>query len=164
MKSKSRREFINEINFYKETVAMQAGFIESQRAIMAIKDRHKNDLKARLERLGDDKNIRYTKAPDRGTVEKYVTVAPEHIKTTDWFNRNRYSMAHARETLCQQIATALVVNGLVRIETKPFDMNPEFLQVTARVDVIPWDLLCERVVVNRDKSEVTIERGHENGE
>lgn len=52
----------------------------------------------------------------------------------------------------------------MRFETKPFDMNPEYVEVTARVDVIPWDLLCERVVVNRDKSEVTIERGRENGE
>lgn len=162
MKSKSRRELINEIKFYKETVAMQAGVIESQRAIMAIKDRHKNDLKARLERLGDDKNIRYTKAPDRGTVEKYVTIAPEHVKTTDAFSR--YNATHAREILCQQIAKALIDGGLVRFETKPFDMNPEYVQVTARVDVVPWDLLCERVVVNRDKSEVTIERGRENGE
>ena len=157
MKSKSRRELINEIKFYKETVAMQAGVIESQRAIMAIKDRHKNDLKARMERLGDDKDVRYTKAPDRGTVEKYVTVAPEHVKTTDVFNR--YNATYARETLCQQIAKALVDNGLVRFETKPFDMNPEYVQVTARVDVIPWDFLCERVVVNRDKSEVTVESG-----
>lgn len=156
MKSKSRRELINEIKYYKETVAMQAGVIESQRAIMAVKDRHKNDLKARLERLGDDKDIRYTKAPDRGTVKTYVTIAPEHVKTTDVFNR--YNATYAREILCQQIAKALVDGGLVRFETKPFDMNPEYVEVTARVDVIPWDLLCERVVVNRDKSEVTIER------
>ena len=157
MKSKSRRELINEIKYYKETAVMQQNVIESQRAIMATKDRHKNFLMARLERLGDDKNIRHTKAPDRGTVEKYVTIAPEHVKTTDVFNR--YNATYAREILCQQIAKALVDGGLVRFETKPFDMNPEYLQVTARVDVIPWDLLCERVVVNRDKSEITVERG-----
>lgn len=167
MKSKSRRELINEIKRYKETVETQHGIIMSQRTTITIKERHIIDLKARLERLGDDKNIRYTKAPDRGTVEKYVTIAPEHIKATDVFNRQVATHArdtYAREIICQQIAKALVDGGLVRFETKPFDMNPEYLQVTARVDVIPWDLLCERVVVNRDKSEVTIERGRENGE
>lgn len=156
MKSKSRRELINEIKRYKENVETQNGIIMSQRTTIAIKERHIIDLKARLERLGDDKNIRYTKAPDRGTLKKYVTIAPEHVKTTDVFNR--YNATYAREILCQQIAKALIDGGLVRFETKPFDMNPEYLQVTARVDVIPWDLLCERVVVNRDKSEVTIER------
>ena len=162
MKSKSRRELIDGIKYYKKAAETLKEIVEGQRLAIETKDREIGNLKSNLLRLSYDGNVRYTKAPDRGTVEKYVTIAPERIKAMDVFDR--YNATYAREILCQQIAKALVDSGLARFETKPFDSNPEYLQVTARVDVIPWYTLCERVVINRDKTEITIERGKENGE
>lgn len=164
MKSKSRRELIDELKEHKKasetyvyTIESQRGTIAAQHAQITVKDRQIAGLKESLAMLSDDKDVRYTKAPDRGTVETYTTIVPEHIKRTDVFNS--YNVTYAREILCKQIAKALVDNGLVRFETKPLDMFQEVIQVTARVDVIPWYALCERVVINRDKSEVTIEGG-----
>ena len=167
MKSKSRRELIDGLKYYRkaakslqDTVIMQQGLIDAQDAFIAVKDRKIAGLKESLEMLSDDKDVRYIKAPDRGTVIKTAAVEPERVKCS----REIYNeMSGAKDIMCGQIAKALIDAGLVRFETRPIPGRP-YTEVTARIDVIPWYALCERVVINRDKTEITIERGKENGE
>lgn len=160
MKSKSRRELIDGLRYYRktakslqETVVMQQGLIDAQDAIIAVKNRHIDGLKSDLERLSDDKGVRYIKAPDRWTVIKKAEIEPERVECS----REIYNeMAGAKDIMCGQIAKALIDAGVVRFETRPIPGRP-YTEVTARIDVIPWYALCERVVVNQTKGEITIE-------
>lgn len=161
MKSKSRRELIDELKKHKKasetyvyTIESQRGTIEAQQTLITVKDRQIAGLKESLAMLSDDKDVRYIKAPDRGTVIKRAEIEPERVKCS----REIYNeMSGAKDIMCGQIAKALIDAGLVRFETRPIPGRP-YTEVTARIDVVPWYSLCERVVVNRDKSEVTIER------
>lgn len=167
MKSKSRRELIDELKEHKKasetyvyTIESQRGTIAAQHAQITVKDRQIAGLKESLAILSDDKDVRYIKAPDRGTVIKKAEIEPERVECS----REIYNeMSDAKGIMCGQIAKALIDAGVVRFETRRIPGRP-YTEVTARIDVIPWYALCERVVVNRGKSEVTVERGRENGE
>ena len=167
MKSKSRRELIDGLRYYRkaaksfqETVVMQQELIGAKDAIIAVKDRKIAGLKESLAILSDDKDVRYIKAPDRGTAIVKRAIDLERVECS----REIYNeMSAAKDIMCGQIAKALIDAGVVRFETRPIPGRP-YTEVTARIDVIPWYALCERIVVNQTKGEITIERGRENGE
>lgn len=157
MKSKSRRELIDELKKHKKasetyvyTIESQRGTIAAQQATITVKDRQIAGLKESLAMLSDDKYVRYIKAPDRGTFIIKAVIEPERVECS----REIYNeMSDAKGIMCGQIAKALIDAGLVRFETRRIPGRP-YTEVTARIDVIPWYALCERVVVNRDKSEI----------
>lgn len=167
MKSKSRRELIDELKKHKKasetyvyTIESQRGTIAAQRALITVKDRKIAGLKESLEMLSNDEGVRYIKAPDRGTTIVKRAIDLERVECS----REIYNeMSAAKDIMCGQIAKALIDAGVVRFETRPIPGRP-YTEVTARIDVIPWYALCERVVVNQTKGEITIERGRENGE
>ena len=169
MKSKSRRELIDELKEHKKasetyvyTIESQRGTIEAQKAQITVKDRQIAGLKESLGMLSDDKDVRYIKAPDRGTVIIKREIDLERVECSRAIY-NEMSMSDAKDIMRGQIAKALINAGVVRFETRRIPGRP-YTEVTARIDVIPWYALCERVVVNQTKGEITIERGREDGE
>lgn len=107
----------------------------------------KDDFVRRLSRLEGDPDIKYFKGTDRGTLVTNAILAPEHLKMEG--NIPRFANDHvedfARREVCSKLASALVENGLVRIQMEP-DYRSGGTKVIARVDVLPWDMLCVNTV------------------
>ena len=107
-------------------------------------------FRRRLERLEDE--TEYFKGADRGTVVAMARVSPETIEMTGR-GMNRYKTPEVvRRELCSLLAEKLFSAGLVKCTTEPEHSGFYGFRVTARVDVIPWDLISHksRVVVMDD--------------
>ena len=111
----------------------------------------KNDgFRRRLEEL--EYETEYTKSADRGTVVAVRRVDPEHIELTG--KGYRYKTADVvRHEMCSVLAEELFKRGLVKCVTEPDLDGSDFLRVTARVDVVPWDAVSRRreVVMFQDR-------------
>ena len=126
---------------YSDNCTLQARYAEE----MSKSD----NFRRRLERLEDE--TEYFKGADRGTVVATARVSPETIEMTA--RGNRYQTPEdVRREMCSLIAEKLFSAGLVKCTTEPEHSGFYGFRVTARVDVIPWDLISHksRVVVMDD--------------
>ena len=144
MKSKGRRDLINEIKELRRELGLNEGarLIEKQAAKQEIEKANArcDEFRRRLQVIGYNPEIEYVKEPDRGTLVSTVKVDAMRFDLTaagldaDTITRQ----------VCVKLANALYENGLVRIvfETmQPYSTMPVKVG-RARVDVIPWDKIC----------------------
>lgn len=173
MKSKGRRELINEIkDLRREIHSVRASkMIAEQEARERIHSAMGRcaEMRRRLQVIGYNPEIEYIKGPDSGTLVSTVTVDAMRFDLTaagldaDTITRQ----------ICVKLANALYENGLVRIvfETmQPYSTMPVKVG-RARVDVIPWDKICRnrgRIIMEdpdvpfaERRITMTVERGAE---
>lgn len=146
-----RRDLINSIKGLRKEVQAQIDKTSEAYKMLNTAERRlsdaKDDFVRRLSRLEGNQDIKYFKGADRGTLVTTATLAPEHLKMEG--NIPRFANDHvedfARREVCSKLASALVENGLVRIQMEP-DHRFGGTKVIARVDVLPWDMLCGNTV------------------
>lgn len=146
-----RRDLINLIKDLRKEVQAHRDKTSEMYQMLDTAERRlsdaKDDFVRRLSRLEGNPDIEYFKGADRGTFVTTATLAPEHFKME--CNIPRFANDHveefARHEVCSKLATALVENGLVRIQMEP-DCRYGGTKVIARVDVLPWDMLCRNTV------------------
>lgn len=171
MKSKGRRELIDEIKKLRRELGLNEGarLIEKQAAKQEIEKANArcDEFRRRLQVIGYNPEIEYIKEPDRGTLVSTVSVDAMRFDLTaagldaDTITRQ----------VCVKLANALYENGLVRIafETlQPYSTLPVKVG-RARVDVIPWDKICRnrgRIIIEdpdvpfaERRITMTVERG-----
>ena len=143
MKSKGRRELINEIKDLRRELGLNEGarLIEKQAAKQEIEKANArcDEFRRRLQVIGYNPEIEYIKGADRGTLVSTVTVdAMRFDLTAAGFDADAIA-----QNVCGQLAKSLYENGLVRIvfENEPHNGYPVKVG-RARVDVIPWDKIC----------------------
>lgn len=171
MKSKGRRELINEIkDLRREIHSVRASkMIAEQEAREKLHSEMARcaEFRRRLQVIGYNPEIEYIKGADRGTLVSTVKVDAERF---DLIAEGIDADTIARQ-VCARLAEGLYEKGLVRIE---FSDEPHFgysLKVgRARVDVIPWDKICQNrgqiIVQNPDapfmerRETMTVERGN----
>lgn len=144
MKSKGRRELINEIKDLRRELGLEerARMIDKRAARQEIEEANARcaEFRRRLQVIGYNPEIEYIKSADRGTL---VQVVKCDAMRFDLSGAGMDADAIARQ-VCGQLATALYENGLVRIEfdtMQPYSTMP-YKVGRARVDVIPWDRVC----------------------
>lgn len=144
MKSKGRRELINEIKDLRREMGLKEGarLIEKQAARQELEQEKERcaEFRRRLQVIGYDPNVEYIKGADRGTLVSTVKVDAMRF---DLSGAGMDADAIARQ-VCGQLANALYENGLVRIvfdTMQPYSTMP-YKVGRARVDVIPWDKVC----------------------
>lgn len=173
MKSKGRRDLINEIKDLHREMALKDGarLIERQMARQELEKEKKlcAEFRRRLQVIGYDPKIEYIKSADRGTL---VQVVKCDAMRFDLSGAGMDADAIARQ-VCGQLANALYENGLVRIvfeDMQPYSTMP-YKVGRARVDVIPWDRVCRNhgrlIIEDPDvpfpdrRITMTVERGGE---
>lgn len=173
MKSKGRRELINEIKELRRELGLEEGarLIEKQAARQEIEKANDrcDEFRRRLQVIGYNPEIEYIKGADRGTLVSTVTVDAMRF---DLSATGMDGDAIARQ-VCGQLANALYENGLVRIvfeNMQPYSTMP-YKVGRARVDVIPWDKICRNrgqiimedpdVPFTERRITMTVERGGE---
>lgn len=144
MKSKGRRELINEIKELRRELGLKEGarLIEKQAARQEIEKANDrcDEFRRRLQVIGYNPEIEYIKEPDRGTLVSTIKVDAMRFDLT----AAGFDVDAIAQNVCGQLAKSLYENGLVRIvfETKqPYSTMP-YKVGRARVDVIPWDKIC----------------------
>lgn len=146
-----RRDLINLIkDLRKEVQTHRNKTSEMYQMLNAAEKRlsdAKDDFTRRLARLEGNPDIEYFKNADRGTFVTTATLAPEHFEMERDIPRfaNDNVEDFARREVCSELARALVESGLVRIQMKQ-DYRSGGATVIARVDVLPWDMLCRKAV------------------
>lgn len=172
MKSKGRRELINEIKDLRRELGLEerARLIEKQAAKQEIEEANArcDEFRRRLQVIGYNPEIEYIKGADRGTLVSTVTVDAMRFEMSA---AGMDGDAIARD-VCGKLANALYENGLVRIVFENEPHNGYSVKVgRARVDVIPWDKICRnrgRLIVEdpdvpfpERRITMTVERGAE---
>lgn len=144
MKSKGRRDLINEIKDLRRELGLEerARMIEKRAAKQEIEEANArcDEFRRRLQVIGYNPEIEYVKGADRGTLVSTIKVDAMRFDVTA---AGLDADAIARD-VCGKLANALYENGLVRIvfETmQPYSTMPVKVG-RARVDVIPWDKIC----------------------
>ena len=173
MKSKGRRELIDEIKKLRRELALNDSvqLVERQAARQELEQEKERcaEFRRRLQVIGYDPNVEYIKGADRGTLVSTVTVDAMRF---DLSAAGLDADAIARD-VCGKLANALYENGLVRIVFEPiqtYSMMPVKVG-RARVDVIPWDKICRnrgRLIIEdpdvpfaERRITMTVERGGE---
>ena len=145
MKSRSRREIINELkDLRRENELLQLLRVSAD---MGKSNAEKTvaELRERLARLGNDHDLQYMKGADNGTFVSSAVVAPEHITISGTTIPGEINAALARK-----LADAIIEKGLMRVETDNDNYPPPRygVRVIGRIDVIPWDKICSRTPRN----------------
>lgn len=148
MKSKSRREIINELKDLRRENELLRLLRVSADMGKSNAEKTVTELRERLARLGNDHDLQYMKGADRGTLVSSVTVEPEHITIGGTTIPGEVNAEIARK-----LADAIIEKGLMRVEINPPNLPPPpfGVRVIGRVDVLPWDAICRR-----DRAEVRI--------
>lgn len=148
MKSKSRREIINELKDLRRENELLRLLRVSADMGKSNAEKTVAELRERLARLGNDHDLQYMKGTDNGTIISSVVVAPEHIEIT-----GTAETSEVTATLARTLADAIIGKGLMRVEINPPNLPPSpfGVRVYGRVDVIPWDAICRR-----DRAELRI--------
>lgn len=167
MKSKGRRDLINEIKDLRRELGLEerARLIEKQAAKQEIDEANARcaDLRRRLQVIGYNPEIEYIKGADRGTLVSTIKVDAERF---DLIAEGIDADTIARQ-VCARLAEGLYEKGLVRIVFENEPHNGYSVKVgRARVDVIPWDKICRnrgRIIMEDPdaRSAIWKERGAE---
>ena len=143
MKSKGRRDLINEIKDLRRELGLEerARMIEKRAAKQEIEEANArcDEFRRRLQVIGYNPEIEYIKGADRGTLVSTVKVdAMQFDLTAAGLDADTIT-----RKVCVKLANALYENGLVRIVFENEPHNEYSVKVgRARVDVIPWDKVC----------------------
>ena len=148
MKSRSRREIINELKDLRQENALLRVLRISADTGKSNAEKTVAELRERLARLGNDHDLQYMKGADDGTLVSSAVVAPEHIEIM-----GTVAPPEVTATLARTLADEIIEKGLMRVEINPPNLPPSpfGVRVVGRVDVLPWDAICRR-----DRAEVHI--------
>lgn len=145
MKSRSRREIINELKDLRRENGSLSCALQMSRMAEIEQKRDRDYFRDRLAELGNDHDLKYMKGADRGTLVSSVTVEPEHITIG-----GTTIPGEVNAELARKLADAIIEKGLMRVETDPDNYPPPRfgVRVIGRIDVIPWDKICSRTARN----------------
>lgn len=158
MKSRSRRELIEEIKKLRKTNSVQAADLAMAKADATIKGARVESLemeikgwRKRMEEMENDPDLEYIGSTP-GRCETVASVPIEFVQDVMRRWPDQVQRDFFRKRMVEKLTEGMIDRGLVRIQyddPDPYDDDHDaarygLQRIRARVDVLPWDSLVRR--------------------